>query len=136
MSIENTLAERGARYGAFRDHAVIAQNLQDAMRSTEGWARLAPDQKQALSVIADKIARMLNGDGNYIDNWHDIIGYAKLVEDRLQEAVNNSKTAQQLDTAEIFVKYKVAAGGQQAIMSATDFDMLISRTGGMVRIKS
>ena len=84
-NIEATLAERGARYGAFRDHAVIAQNLQDSMRNTEGWNRLAPDQKQALSVIADKIARMLNGDPNYIDNWHDIIGYAKLVEDRLME---------------------------------------------------
>lgn len=85
MSIESTLDERGARYGAFREHAVIAQNVQDAMRKAPGWERLAPDQKQALSVIADKIARMLNGDPNYIDNWHDIIGYSKLVENRLLE---------------------------------------------------
>lgn len=81
--IENTLSERGARYGEFKDHAVIAQGLQDTMRAAPGWARLAPDQKQALSVIADKIARMLNGDPNYLDNWHDIIGYSKLVETRL-----------------------------------------------------
>ncbi len=83
MNIDDTLAERGSRYGEFRDHAVIAQSIQDAMRKPEGWERLAPDQKQALSVIADKIARMLNGDPSYIDNWHDIIGYAKLVETRL-----------------------------------------------------
>ncbi|WP_208452990.1 DUF6378 domain-containing protein [Burkholderia gladioli] len=81
--IDKTLAERGARYGEFKDHAVIAQALQDVMRAPAGWARLAPDQKQALTVIADKIARMLNGDPNYVDNWHDIIGYAKLVEQRL-----------------------------------------------------
>lgn len=82
--IETTLAERGARYGSFKEHATIAQDIQDAMRKAPGWNKLAVDQKQALTVIADKIARMLNGDPNYIDNWHDIIGYAKLVEDRLK----------------------------------------------------
>lgn len=92
MSIENTLAERGARYGEFMHHATIAQELQDAMRRASGWSDLAPDQKQALSVIADKIARMLNGDPDYLDNWHDIIGYAKLVEDRLTKA-NAAKRA-------------------------------------------
>lgn len=81
--IETTLAERGTRYGSFKDHAAIAQNIQDAMRAPPGWAKLAPDQKQALTVIADKIARMLNGDPDYVDNWHDIEGYAKLVEARL-----------------------------------------------------
>jgi hypothetical protein len=84
MNIDATLAERGARYGEFKDHAVIAQRLQDGMRMAPGWERLATDQKQALTVIADKIARMLNGDPNYLDNWHDIIGYAKLVETRMQ----------------------------------------------------
>ena len=81
--VEATLAERGARYGDFTDHARIAQSVQDAMRSTDGWGRLDPIHKQALTVIADKIARILSGDPDYADNWHDIQGYAKLVEDRL-----------------------------------------------------
>jgi hypothetical protein len=84
MQIETTLAERGSRYGDFSHHARIAQNIQDVMRAeATGWAALAPDQRQALTVIADKIARMLNGDPNYRDNWHDIVGYAKLIDDRL-----------------------------------------------------
>lgn len=78
-----TLAERGARYGAFIDHATIVQELHGVMMATAGWKRLKPDQKQALQVIADKIGRMLNGDPDYHDNWHDIGGYAKLVADRL-----------------------------------------------------
>lgn len=82
--IDATLAERGSRYGDFSHRARIAQNIQDVMRAeATGWAALAPDQRQALTVIADKIARMLNGDPNYRDNWHDIVGYAKLVDDRL-----------------------------------------------------
>ncbi|BAO20629.1 hypothetical protein [Pseudomonas phage PPpW-3] len=83
MSIDKTLEERGARYGDFSDHAKIAQEIQDAMRAAPGWARLNPAQKQALSVIADKQARILSGDPDYADNWHDIQGYARLVEERL-----------------------------------------------------
>jgi hypothetical protein len=89
MSVSDTLAERGARYGSFQDHAVIAQSLQTVMRGTDtiktGWQYLAPDMQQALTVIADKVARVLNGDPAYLDNWHDIQGYARLVEMRLEK---------------------------------------------------
>lgn len=83
--IQSTLAERGARYGDFSDHAVVAQGMQDEMRGHPGWARLSPVKKQALTVIADKIARILTGDPDYKDNWHDIQGYAKLAEDRCRD---------------------------------------------------
>ena len=93
MAVDDTLQERGARYGDFADHARIAQELQDTMRgaanpfgggnNSREWARLSAVQKQALTVIADKIARILSGDPNYADNWHDIQGYARLVEERL-----------------------------------------------------
>lgn len=81
-SVEATLAERGARYGDFTDHAAIAQSLQDVMRDNPRWHKLTPAKRQALTVIADKIARVLTGDPEYRDNWHDIQGYAKLAEDR------------------------------------------------------
>lgn len=81
MSIEKTLEERGSRYGSFEEHALIAQSIQDAYKVyPDKWNKLPPIMKQALTVIADKVARMLNGDHMYHDNWHDIIGYAKLVE--------------------------------------------------------
>lgn len=92
MSVENTLAERGSRYGDFTDRAELAQELQDIMRGfrkigpqgqiVNPWAKLDSVKRQALAVIADKIARILSGDPNYTDNWHDIQGYAKLAEDR------------------------------------------------------
>lgn len=81
-TIENTLAERGARYGAFSEHAEIAQNIQDAYRIyPEKWNKLPPVVKQGLTTLADKIARILNGDEFYRDNYHDIVGYGKLMED-------------------------------------------------------
>jgi len=91
-AVANTLAERGSRYGEFKDHAKIAQGLQDTMRAAPRWILLDQDMKQALSVIADKIARILNGDPFYGDNWHDIQGYAKLIEDRLNMLDNEPAT--------------------------------------------
>jgi len=84
--VQATLDERGARYGDFTDHAKAAQGLCDHMKNVkggEGWNRLDAVKRQALTVIADKIARILTGDPTYGDNWHDIQGYAKLVEERL-----------------------------------------------------
>lgn len=83
MSVNKTLEERGSRYGKFADHSKIAQGIQDTMRAAPKWNDLDQDMKQALSVIANKIARILNGDPFYGDNWHDIQGYAKLIEDRI-----------------------------------------------------
>lgn len=85
MSVEATLQERGARYGNFMEHAVIAQALLDILRGSPGWEEMAPDQRQALGAICDKLGRMANGDPHYIDNWQDIAGYATLVRHRLEE---------------------------------------------------
>lgn len=88
-TVEATLAQRGSRYGDFTDHARVCQGFKeqaiDAMpkESGRGFSNLSDVQKQAIEVIFDKIARILTGDPNYDDNWHDIQGYAKLVEDRL-----------------------------------------------------
>jgi hypothetical protein len=83
MNIDKTIDERGTRYGKFKDQAMICQGLKEVMQMTEGWDRLAPDQAEALEMIQHKIARILNGDPNYHDSWHDIGGYSKLVADRL-----------------------------------------------------
>lgn len=83
QSVTTTLQERGARYGKFPDHANITWALKGAMQATPKWARLAADQKEALDMIAHKIGRILNGDPDYADSWHDIAGYAELVCNRL-----------------------------------------------------
>lgn len=81
--IDATLDERGSRYGLFTGHAAITQGLKSAMYAAPKWAALQPDQKEALEMVQHKIGRILNGDPDYHDSWHDIVGYAKLVADRL-----------------------------------------------------
>lgn len=108
MAVEDTLAERGARYGQFINHAEIAQGLQAVLHKAPNWPTLDYDMRQALVVITDKIARILNGDPYYDDNWHDIQGYAKLVEDRIKE-LNAAKQEQAseppIETTPVFVPF-------------------------------
>lgn len=82
--IGKVLEERGSRYGEFKNHAEIAQGLKHEMHESPGWARLEPDMKEALEMVQHKIARILNGDPQYLDSWLDGAGYFKLVADRLE----------------------------------------------------
>ncbi|GEM_PF-1655131 len=82
--VDATLGERGKRYGEFKDQAVYAQGMADIARSSPNWHTMAPDQKEGLSIIFNKIGRILNGDPDYSDSWHDIAGYATLVDKRLK----------------------------------------------------
>ena len=84
--VTNTLQQRGNRYGEFETHAHLAQHLKEGMRFQApggNWYALAPEAREALDMIQHKVARILNGDPTYKDNWHDIAGYATLVEQAL-----------------------------------------------------
>ena len=83
-NIQETLAERGSRYGKFAEHANITQRIKYIMQYTQNWNELQEDQKESLEMIAHKIGRILNGDPDYDDSWVDIAGYATLVANRLQ----------------------------------------------------
>ncbi len=85
MSIEKTLSGREELYGRFEDQAAKSQALKGVMHSCQEWQHLDAQQKESLDMIVHKIARILNGKGNnYADNWHDIAGYATLVEQNLE----------------------------------------------------
>lgn len=81
------LAERGSRYGSFVGHADVTQRIKHSLSRGDSWHKLAPDQKEAVEMIAHKLGRIVNGDPDYADSWIDIAGYAKLVADRLEGIV-------------------------------------------------
>ena len=85
MGVEEVLEERGKRYGSFYSHAEIAQRLKFIMQQETSWNKLGSDQKEALEMIQHKVARILNGDPDYDDNWIDIAGYSTLVAERLKK---------------------------------------------------
>ena len=79
-SIDSTLNERQSQYGDFDKHALIAQSIKRAMRNSRNWENLKDDKKECLEMVAHKIGRILNGDSDFHDSWHDIIGYVTLIE--------------------------------------------------------
>jgi hypothetical protein len=83
--IKQTLNERGKRYGSFKGHAEVSQRLkvvvQEELETREKF--LSPVQQEAVDMILHKLARIVNGDTNYIDSWRDIVGYTQLVVDEL-----------------------------------------------------
>lgn len=82
-TVDQTLEERGNRYGDFKGHARITQNIKRAMADSPNWDELSDDKKEALEMVAHKVGRILNGDPEYDDSWHDIGGYTRLVEQDL-----------------------------------------------------
>jgi hypothetical protein len=90
--ITSTLAERGDRYGDFREQARVTQNLKRAAADSNQYANLPDYMREGIDMILHKIARMCTGDFMYLDNPHDIVGYAKLIEDRLTDDLAGGAT--------------------------------------------
>ena len=94
MSINETLNERGERYGNYSDVAGTTQQLMAIVECGANYEHLNAEQKTSLFMICNKIARIVNGDPNYIDNWHDIAGYATLVEQELSMTERDKEQSQ------------------------------------------
>ncbi len=84
--ILKTLEERQKTHGNFSGHASISQALKgEAQRYVVlRGCTLSPDQWEAMEMIFHKIARIINGNPDCHDHWHDIAGYATLVANRLE----------------------------------------------------
>jgi hypothetical protein len=80
MSVIETLQERHITHGSFADNAFYSQDFKKTLHSSKGWWDLHPVQQEALDQIALKLSRILSTDGKHSDNWHDVAGYATLVE--------------------------------------------------------
>jgi hypothetical protein len=82
VSVNDTLNERSELHGGFtyRQRAEVSQALKEVMSKAPGWAALDATMKEGLEMIAHKIARITAGNPTHADNWHDIAGYAVLVE--------------------------------------------------------
>jgi hypothetical protein len=88
-NIDSTLENRGSKYGTFEANAYTTQFMKKLFKTHSSWETMSNSQKEALEMIAHKIARILNGDPDYDDSWIDIAGYATLVAKQLKEEAEN-----------------------------------------------
>ena len=87
--LDTLLNTRHSTYGTFMGQASLSQAIKKVIneRLKGKDHKFEADQLEALSMIAHKIARVVNGDPDYVDSWRDIAGYAQLVADRLEGRV-------------------------------------------------
>lgn len=84
-TVQDTLNERGKTHGDFEKQAHTSQVLKNIISDTlvRNNKPLPDYQREALTMIAHKISRILNGNPAEPDHWRDIAGYATLVENIL-----------------------------------------------------
>jgi hypothetical protein len=83
MNIEETIKDRQSKYGSFKDFSKTYRDLQEIMYRADD---LTHSQSAALDMMCVKLSRIATGNPNLVDNWHDIAGYATLVERELIKA--------------------------------------------------
>jgi hypothetical protein len=84
ISVAEILEQRGDRYGEYINVATTSQEIKRII--SLGAATTADeDMRESLDMIANKIARIVNGDPFYKDSWQDIAGYAQLIVNKLDK---------------------------------------------------
>ena len=83
--LDQTLQDRGNVHGDFHDNAYATFECLKVLSACPAFKFLTPVQSVAIFHIVHKLARACSGDSNHLDHWHDIQGYAKLVETSIIE---------------------------------------------------
>ena len=85
-TLSDTLQQRGSTYGDFAEIAELSKKFRGVCADyLDSKGKSLPYvHQEALIMVFHKIARALAGDSDYTDNWHDVAGYATLVENHIR----------------------------------------------------
>lgn len=75
--LDTTLQQREHKYGRYSGMADLHNKLIDSVREHKNYTKLPNEIKLSVEMILHKIARAINGDYSYTDNYTDIQGYAE-----------------------------------------------------------
>ena len=98
MDIKDTLKARQKQHGDFNSHCSIERSLRDILDKNS--AKLDDVMYIGASMVIHKLARILNSGATHADTWHDIAGYAVLVERHVSE-INAFEIQRQMEIDEI-----------------------------------
>jgi hypothetical protein len=85
ISVGEILKQRGDRYGEYINVATTSQEIKRVIANGANVTGGDDDMRESLDMIANKIARIVNGDPYYKDSWQDIAGYAQLIVNKLDK---------------------------------------------------
>lgn len=80
MTVEETLNQRKNVHGNYAHSAGIKDKVLEEFSKTDNWKKLGAEGRQTVRMITEKLGRIMYGDCFFPDHWHDIAGYATLME--------------------------------------------------------
>lgn len=92
MTIEKTIESRKNTHGSWQLGAKVAQDLKRTIKShmTESGPH-TDSVMEGIDRICMKLSRIAVGDATEPDHWHDIAGYATLVENDIKQSYSQSQ---------------------------------------------
>jgi hypothetical protein len=82
-TVDNTLDTRNSSHGDYHEQAEMGEAIRGVMSTGKNWRSLTTTQRDALIMLSVKMSRILTGNPDVADHWHDIQGYARLAEREL-----------------------------------------------------
>jgi hypothetical protein len=79
MEVNEILSQREQQYGQYNIVSDISQNIKAIIKDSPNYKSMPTYMKESLDMIANKMARILNGNYYLRDSWNDISGYSGLV---------------------------------------------------------
>ena len=92
MEVNKILKVRAGTYGEYRDVSQISQDIKKVIKNSRNYPLMPAYMLESLELIANKLARILNGDPMYDDSWRDISGYCTLVLMEIEDMENSDES--------------------------------------------
>ena len=92
MEVNKILKARAGTYGEYRDVSQISQDIKKVIKNSRNYPLMPAYMLESLELIANKLARILNGDPMYDDSWRDISGYCTLVLMEIEDMENSDES--------------------------------------------
>jgi hypothetical protein len=83
------MPDRTKTHGEYLDQADMAERIRNVMFCR--CPMLPNYQKAALTLIAEKLSRIITGDSNFEDHWLDIAGYCERVLEILRKEAHGKE---------------------------------------------
>jgi hypothetical protein len=94
MNLDERMRDKQITNGPFEDMAQLAQGLKFALRRGRNWEPMPPESKEALELIATRIAKILTGDPNDARHWNDLVILAQIRSEALEAKTLEKSIAQ------------------------------------------
>lgn len=82
--LDNVLIHRSGTHGDYRKNAEYTMDVLGVLNRYGKLDNLPNEMRLALTMIAHKMGRIVNGDATFEDHWVDIQGYSQCVLDAMR----------------------------------------------------